>query len=113
MEQIFSDLPEALANTLEIARRCAYRPKKRNPILPRFVPDSGLSPADEMRAQARAGLQRRLAEHGLHADEKVYADRLEFELGVIIGMDFPGYFLIVSDFMKWTRAQGIPVGVRG
>jgi len=113
MEQLFSDLPEAIANTLEIARRCAYRPKKRNPILPRFVPDSGLSPADELRAQARAGLQRRLTEHGLHADEKVYADRLEFELGVIIGMDFPGYFLIVSDFMKWTRAQEIPVGVRG
>src|ERR1700761_2354425 len=109
----FADLPEAIENTIEIAQRCAFRPKKRNPILPQFVPDSGLSPADELRAQAEAGLKRRLEVHGKHADEQVYRDRLEFELGVIIRMDFPGYFLIVSDFMKWTRANGIPVGVRG
>ena len=109
----FADLPEAIENTVEIAKRCAFRPKKRNPILPQFVPESGLSPADELRAQAEAGLTRRLAEHGTFADEKVYRDRLEFELSVIIRMDFPGYFLIVSDFMKWTRANGIPVGVRG
>src|SRR5882672_8514020 len=113
MTTLFADLPEAVANTIEIARRCAFRPKKRNPILPQFVPDSGLSPADELRAQARAGLKRRLAEFGRFADEQTYADRLEFELDVIIGMDFPGYFLIVSDCMKWTRANGIPVGVRG
>jgi len=113
MTALFADLPEAIANTIEIARRCAFRPKKRNPILPQFVPESGLSPADELRAQARAGLKRRLAEFGRFAEEQIYADRLEFELGVIIGMDFPGYFLIVSDFMKWTRANGIPVGVRG
>jgi len=113
MAELFSDLPEAVANTIEIARRCAFRPKKRAPILPQFVPESGLSPADELRFQARAGLTRRLSEHGLFADEKTYWDRLEFELGVIIGMEFPGYFLIVSDFMKWTRANGIPVGVRG
>src|SRR6201996_1244582 len=109
----FADLPEAIENTIEIAQRCAFRPKKRNPILPQFVPESGLSPADELRAQAEAGLKRRLEVHGKHADEQVYRDRLEFELGVIIRMDFPGYFLIVSDFMKWTRASGIPVGVRG
>jgi len=109
----FADLPEAIENTLEIARRCAFRPKKRDPILPKFEPESGLSPADELRAQAEAGLKRRLAEHGTFAEEKVYYDRLEFELGVIIRMDFPGYFLIVSDFMKWTRGQSIPVGVRG
>jgi DNA polymerase-3 subunit alpha len=109
----FADLPEAIENTIEIAQRCAFRPKKRDPILPKFVPESGLSPADELRAQAEEGLTRRLAVHGKFADEKVYRDRLEFELGVIIRMDFPGYFLIVSDFMKWTRASGIPVGVRG
>ena len=113
MTALFSDLPEAIENTLEIARRCAFRPKKRNPILPQFVPESGLSPEQEMRAQAEAGLKRRLAEHGLFADEKVYWDRLEYEIGVITKMGFPGYFLIVSDFMKWTRANGIPVGVRG
>jgi DNA polymerase-3 subunit alpha len=109
----FADLPEAIENTVEIARRCAFRPKKRNPILPKFEPESGLSPAEELTAQAEAGLARRLKEHGLFADEKVYQDRLAYELGVIIGMDFPGYFLIVSDFMKWTRGQSIPVGVRG
>ncbi len=113
MTALFADLPEAIDNTLEIARRCAFRPKKRSPILPQFVPESGLPPADELRAQAQAGLKRRLAEHGLFAEEKTYWDRLEFELGVIVGMGFPGYFLIVSDFMKWTRANGIPVGVRG
>ncbi|HEY2068745.1 MAG TPA: DNA polymerase III subunit alpha [Rhizomicrobium sp.] len=109
----FADLPEAIDNTIEIAKRCAFRPKKRNPILPQFVPESGLSPADELQAQAEAGLARRLKENGTFAEEQVYRDRLAFELGVIIRMDFPGYFLIVSDFMKWTRGQGIPVGVRG
>src|SRR3981081_3614475 len=113
MATLFADLPEAIENTLEIARRCAFRPKKRTPILPQFIPESGLTPADELRAQAEAGLKRRLADHGLFGDEKTYWDRLQYELGVIIGMNFPGYFLIVSDFMKWTRANGIPVGVRG
>ena len=113
MTELFSDLPEAIENTMEIARRCAFVPKRRNPILPQFVPDSGLTQEGELRAQAEAGLKRRLAEHGTFAEEQVYKDRLEFELGVIIGMQFPGYFLIVSDFMKWTRANGIPVGVRG
>ncbi len=109
----FADLPEAIQNTIEIARRCAFRPKKRDPILPKFVPESGLSPEEELRAQAEAGLSRRLAVHGLHADEKVYRNRLAYELDVILSMNFAGYFLIVSDFMKWTRGQGIPVGVRG
>ena len=109
----FADLPEAIENTIEIAKRCAFRPKKRAPILPKFVPESGRSPADELRAQAEEGLARRLAAHGLHAEEQVYRDRLAYELDVIIGMEFSGYFLIVSDFMKWTRAHGIPVGVRG
>jgi DNA polymerase-3 subunit alpha len=113
MSTLFADVPEAIANTIEIARRCAFRPKKRAPILPNFVPESGLSPEEELKAQSRAGLARRLAEHGRFAEEKVYLDRLEYELGVIVKMGFPGYFLIVSDFMKWTRANGIPVGVRG
>jgi DNA polymerase-3 subunit alpha len=113
MTALFSDLPEAIENTMEIARRCAFRPKKRNPILPQFVPDSGLSQPEELRAQAEAGLKRRLSEHGLFADEKTYWDRLEYELGIVNGMGFAGYYLIVSDFMKWTRANGIPVGVRG
>jgi DNA polymerase-3 subunit alpha len=64
----FADLPEAIENTIEIAKRCAFRPKKRDPILPQFVPESGLPPADELQAQAEAGLTRRLKEHGLFAD---------------------------------------------
>ncbi len=109
----FADLPEAVENTLEIARRCAFRPKKRNPILPNFVPESGRTPEAEMRALAEAGLAAKLDQHGRFADDKVYRDRLEYELGVIETMGFAGYFLIVSDFMKWTRGQGIPVGCRG
>ncbi len=109
----FADLPEAIQNTLEIAQRCAFRPKKRNPILPQFVPESGLSPAEELKVRAEAGLLRRLKQHGMYADEKTYRDRLAYELDVVIRMDFAGYFLIVSDFMRWTRDHGIPVGVRG
>jgi DNA polymerase-3 subunit alpha len=109
----FADLPEAIANTLEIAQRCAFRPRKRDPILPQFVPESGRSPEEELRAVAAEGLERRLAQNEMAADKKVYLDRLEYELGVILRMNFAGYFLIVSDFMKWTKGQGIPVGVRG
>jgi DNA polymerase III subunit alpha len=109
----FADLPEAIENTLQIARRCAFRPKKREPILPKYEPPSGRTPTDELRAQALEGLGRRLQAVTPAAEESVYRERLEYELGVIIRMNFPGYFLIVSDFMKWTRAQGIPVGVRG
>ncbi len=109
----FADLPEAIANTVEIARRCAFKPPKRKPILPKFEPVSGLSADEELRKQAEEGLDRRLAKNGLYADRKVYDERLDYELGIIIKMGFPGYFLIVSDFMKWTRGHGIPVGVRG
>jgi DNA polymerase III subunit alpha len=109
----FADLPEAIANTIEIARRCAFKPKKRDPLLPRFEPASGLSAEEEIRSQAEAGLERRLAKNGLYAERSVYDARLDYEMGIIIKMGFSGYFLIVSDFMKWTRAQGIPVGVRG
>jgi DNA polymerase III subunit alpha len=109
----FSDLPEALDNTLEIARRCAFRPVKRKPILPVFVPDSGRDPEAELKFQAEEGLAKRLYAHTMAADEKVYRERLAYELSIINRMGFPGYFLIVSDFMKWTKGRGIPVGVRG
>ena len=113
MVKLFADLPEAIENTIEIAKRCAFFPKKRSPILPPFHPASGLTPEEELRTQARDGLAARLKANGLFVTEKEYWDRLEFELDVIIRMNFAGYFLIVSDFMKWTRGQGIPVGVRG
>ncbi len=106
MVALFADLPEAVANTVEIARRCAYRPEKRKPILPRFAEDE----VEELRAQARAGLAARLEVIPHSASVPEYEARLEFELGVIEGMGFPGYFLIVADFIKWAKGHGIPVG---
>ncbi len=110
MAAAFVDLPEALASTVEIARRCAYRPTKRKSILPPFDTRRGRDEAAELAAQAKAGLRERLASGQLYADRKVYDERLAYELGVIEKMGFPGYFLIVADFIKWAKANGIPVG---
>ncbi|MBK8199662.1 MAG: DNA polymerase III subunit alpha [Acidobacteria bacterium] len=110
MRELFADLPEALAATVEIAQRCAVRAETRNPILPGFS-DGGRSEPEELRLQAHEGLELRLKEADqLYADRQVYVDRLDFELGVIERMGFPGYFLIVSDFIKWAKSNGIPVG---
>jgi DNA polymerase-3 subunit alpha len=111
---LFADLPEALASTVEIAQRCIFRPKTRNPILPRFTV-TGNEPADEaaeLRRQAEEGLERRITRHGVapgHTAED-YRERLAFELGVIDRMKYPGYFLIVADFIQWAKSEGIPVG---
>src|ERR1700676_599395 len=113
MAALFADLPEALASTIEIAQRCAFRPRVQSPILPRFsVGDTAVDEADELRGQAQAGLERRLAVHGLAPGRTVddYRERLAYELGVIASMKYPGYFLIVADFIQWAKAQGIPVG---
>jgi DNA polymerase-3 subunit alpha len=114
MAALFADLPEALASTVEIAQRCAFRPRTRAPILPRFsVGESGaVDEAAELRARAEAGLERRIAVHGLAPEHtlEAYRERLAFELQVIAGMKYPGYFLIVSDFIQWAKGQGIPVG---
>lgn len=111
MKRRFADLPEALASTVEIARRCAWRVGTRKPILPRFG-EEGRDEAEELEVQARAGLAARLEKHGPAAGFTVedYDKRLAFELGIITRMKFPGYFLIVSDFIKWAKAQDIPVG---
>jgi DNA polymerase-3 subunit alpha len=114
MATLFADLPEALAATVEIAMRCSYRPKKRNPILPRFTaPDgSAVDEAAELRRQAEEGLERRIETLGLASGLTIddYRTRLSFELDVIEKMKYPGYFLIVSDFIKWAKSKGIPVG---
>jgi DNA polymerase-3 subunit alpha len=110
MLELFADLPEAIESTFEIARRCAIRAETRSPILPNFVRDGG-SESEELKRQAREGLEFRLKEADrLYAERDVYAERLEFELGVIERMGFPGYFLIVSDFIKWAKQHDIPVG---
>jgi len=106
MVTLFADLPEAIENTVEIARRCAFRAYKRNPILPKFADDEVL----ELRRQAKEGLTARLAVIPHAAPVEEYEKRLEFELGIIEGMGFPGYFLIVADFIKWAKDHAIPVG---
>jgi DNA polymerase III subunit alpha len=118
MRELFADLPEALDNTIEIAWRCAYRPMEREPILPPFLADVaatsalGETEAAELRRQSEAGLKERIAQQGVAPGETVeaYEKRLAFELEVITGMNYQGYFLIVADFIQWAKAQGIPVG---
>ncbi len=111
MKKRFADLPEALANTVEIAMRCHWRVTTRKPILPRFG-EEGRDEAEELQEQARAGLAARLAKHGPAEGFSVedYEKRLDFELSIITRMKFPGYFLIVSDFIKWAKNHDIPVG---
>ncbi|WP_420857631.1 DNA polymerase III subunit alpha [Marivivens marinus] len=106
MATLFADLPEALENTVEIARRCAFKAYKRAPILPKFADDE----VQELRRQAEQGLKDRLAVIPHAAPVADYEARLEFELGIIEGMGFPGYFLIVADFIKWAKDHDIPVG---
>jgi DNA polymerase III subunit alpha len=111
MRALFADLPEAIESTSVIARRCAFSAPQRKPILPRTAGDVE-SEAEQLRSDARSGLADRLSlyEDLPSADRQAYAERLEFELDVIAGMGFPGYFLIVADFIKWAKEQGIPVG---
>jgi DNA polymerase-3 subunit alpha len=115
MATLFADLPEALASTVEIAQRCAFRPQTHEPILPRFsvaAPGAPVGEAAELRARAQAGLASRVAAHGLAPGRTLeeYQERLATELRVIETMKYPGYFLIVSDFIQWAKAKGIPVG---
>ncbi|WP_448187383.1 DNA polymerase III subunit alpha [Azospirillum sp. sgz301742] len=119
MRLLFADLPEAVDNTVTIARRCSFLLKPIKPILPPFPCEGDRNEDDELRAQSRAGLEMRLEKVVFTPDmtaeqkeetRKRYFERLEFELDVIIKMKFPGYFLIVSDFIKWAKEHDIPVG---
>ena len=138
MMALFEDLPEAIANTSVIAQRCSYLLEPVKPLLPPFDTEGGRSEVEELKAQAKEGLRWRLDNFVMpscHSDrpegveeseavsdpsanarddgnmwEKVYWDRLKFELDIIIDMGFPGYFLICSDFIKWAKEQNIPVG---
>jgi DNA polymerase-3 subunit alpha len=110
MRKLFADLPEALANTIVVAQRCAVAAPSRKPILPRMATD-GQSESPALIAVAKAGLAKRLETLGISGDAATpYTERLAFELGVINDMGFPGYFLIVADFIAWAKRQGIPVG---
>lgn len=119
MVELFSDIPEALDSTIEIAKRVSFRPRTRGPILPKFAADPNASEPEVVAAEAAVlrkiaveGLDKRLAAvgPGPGKTEQDYRERLDFELGVIEKMKFPGYFLIVADFIQWAKAHGIPVG---
>ena len=119
MQALFGDLPEAIANTLAIARRCAYVPREADPILPAFPTEGGRSESEELRARSEEGLRLRLEAQvfteAMTTDEREatarrYRERMDYELGVIEQMGYPGYFLIVADFIQWAKHQDIPVG---
>ena len=120
MAELFADLPEALTNSVEIAQRCAYRVRGKKPILPAFVKvENGSSQEDrqaaehaELERQAKEGLDARLAVTPLAAGftREDYDKRLAYEVDIIARMKFPGYFLIVADFIKWSKSNGVPVG---
>lgn len=119
MRELFKDLPEACDNTLVIAQRCAHMVEKIDPILPPFNCGEGRNEADELRKMSEDGLKLRLQE-GVYTPEmtsverdeisKPYWERLDYELGIINQMGFPGYFLIVADFIQWGKEHDIPVG---
>ncbi len=119
MVELFSDLPEAIENTINIATKCNFMSEFVAPLLPIFECPDGLSQDEYITQQAYKGLKERMDVHVYTpqmteeerkaVDEKYYA-RLEYELSVIKKMGFPGYFLIVSDFIKWSKGHGVPVG---
>jgi DNA polymerase-3 subunit alpha len=110
MADMFADLPEAIANTLVVAQRCAVAAPTRKPILPSLAGDREAE-AEMLRRDAASGLEARLDKIGLAESERgAYRARLTFELDVIVQMGFPGYFLIVADFIKWAKDHDIPVG---
>ncbi|MEM7617104.1 MAG: DNA polymerase III subunit alpha, partial [Pseudomonadota bacterium] len=147
MQKLFADLPEALENTVNIAKKCHIFSPIREPILPHMSSNNDVSEAEELEKLAKDGLEDKLTQQiypriqkklaakndiaddnsGDHADDKendynaefakekerirkIYYDRLQYELDIIIKMQFPGYFLIVSDFIRYSKKQNIPVG---
>ena len=115
MAALFTDFPEALQNSVAIARRCAFEFSLGKSRLPDFPTPAGETIEDYLRAQARAGLEKRLlhlypVEAARNEARPRYAERLDFETATIIQMGFAGYFLIVADFINWARGNGVPVG---
>ncbi len=113
MQALFSDLPEALANSVEIATRCNFEVTLGAVFLPDFALPDGVSETEHLRAESEQGLAERLRVTGAGSEPesaRIYQDRLARELGVISAMGFEGYFLIVADFIRWSRENAIPVG---
>ena len=115
MAELFADLPEALQNSVEIACRCNLTLTLGKPRLPDFPTPSGESLDEFLRVVSERGLQQRMlrlfpSEIERDAKMQEYSKRLDFEIGTIIKMGFPGYFLIVADFIRWAKRNGVPVG---
>ena len=116
MQQLFADIPEALVNTVEIAKRCNLEIELGKSFLPKFPIPEGETEASYFCRVSQEGLEQRLkvlldeSAEDYATQRKAYDDRLQIELDVINNMGFPGYFLIVADFIKWSRDNGIPVG---
>jgi len=117
MLELFADMPEAIENTVNIAKKCHIMAFEREPTLPNFPTKEGLSEAEELEEKSREGLKERLKfkfqMEEIPDQEKItkeYTERLEYELGIIKRMNFSGYFLIVSDFITWSKENDIPVG---
>ncbi|MCQ8130306.1 DNA polymerase III subunit alpha [Methylomonas rivi] len=116
MAELFADIPEALENTVAIAQRCNVELTLGENYLPDFPVPAGLTLDDYFRQASRQGLEQRLAQHApvgkgsFEDNRKVYDERLEIELDVIVQMGFPGYFMIVADFIQWAKNNAIPVG---
>ncbi|AMN47346.1 DNA polymerase III subunit alpha [Steroidobacter denitrificans] len=116
MAALFKELPEALTNSVEIARRCTLQLTLGKSVLPPYPVPSGMSMEDFLREESQRGLQQRLLRLGAAPMKarvitpREYQERLDAELGVICPMGFAGYFLIVADFIRWARDNGVPVG---
>jgi DNA polymerase-3 subunit alpha len=115
MQALFADIPSALANTLEIAKRCSLTLVLGKPQLPNYPTPNGMGIEDYFRFASHEGLTERLAhlfpdQAEREAQRPRYEERLEFEIGTILKMGFPGYFLIVGDFINWAKKNGCPVG---
>ena len=115
MCELFADIPEALENAVEIARRCSLTVQLGKNFLPLFPTPEGMTLDDFLVQEAKAGLEKRLAQLYPHPEEREkqrprYEERLKFETDTIIQMGFPGYFLIVADFIRWGKKNGVPVG---
>src|SRR5206468_8044544 len=111
MAQLFTDAPQALENSVEIARRCNLEIPLGKTRLPAFPTPAGVTLEEHLKHEAQTGLARRVVELGLEGEAlQRYRARLDFEIQTIVQMGFAGYFLIVADFINWAKSNGVPVG---
>ena len=112
MIDLFNDIPEAISNTINISRRCHFRPKTSKPMLPAYETISGKNEKEELKNLSEKGLKLRLNQNAISNSDtqEIYKQRLDKELKIICDMGFAGYYLIVSDVVNWAKDSNIPVG---